>query len=67
MAEYSTTLIRAAKSKDKGVIEVEILERWQKLKVHRMSLVRCFEEEKMELLCREIELSTRINLKILPQ
>ena len=67
LAEYSTTLIRAAKSVDEGVIGVEILERWHRLKVHGMPLVRYLGEGKMELLCREIESSTGIKLKTLPR
>lgn len=35
---YANMLIRAAKLVDEEVIKVEALERWQKLKVHGMSL-----------------------------
>lgn len=66
LVEYSTTLIWAAKSVDEGVIRVIILERWHRLKEYRMLLVRYLGEEKMVLLCWEIELSIGINLKTLP-
>lgn len=64
--EHSNLLIRAAKSVDSGVIDVEAPERWQRLKVHGMSLVRYLREGKMELLYREIESSAGIKLKTLP-
>ena len=48
-------------------MEVEVLEHWQRLKVHGMSLDRYLGEEKMELLKREVELSTGIKLKALPR
>ena len=64
--DHSNMLIRAAKSVDKKVIGIEALERWQRLKVHGMSLARYLGEGKMELLCREIESSTGIQLKTLP-
>lgn len=60
---YSNTLIQVTKSVNKGVIKVEDLEQWQKLKVHKMSLLYYFRKEKMELLCYKIEFSTRIRLK----
>ncbi len=44
--EHSNVLIRAAKSIDEAVIGVEALERWQRLKVHGMSLARYFGEGK---------------------
>ena len=53
-------LIRAAKSVDKKVTSIEALERWQRLKVHRMSLAQYLGEVKIKLLCREIELSIEI-------
>lgn len=65
--DHSNALIRAAKSVDEGVIGVEALERWQRLKVHGMPLLRYFGEGKMELLCREIESSTGIKLKTTPR
>ena len=67
LGEYSTTLIRAAKSVDEGVVGVEKLERWHRLKVHGMPLMRYLGEGKMELLCREIESSTGIKLKTMPR
>ncbi len=63
----SNTLIRAAKTVDAAIVRVEILEHWQRLKVHGMSLDRCLGEGKMELLKREVESSTGIQLKALPR
>ena len=40
VGNHSNILIRAAKAVDAGVIGVEALERWQRLKVHGMSLAR---------------------------
>ena len=65
--DHSNMLIRAAKSVDEKVIGIEALERWQRLKVHGMSLARYLGEGKMELLRREIESSTGIQLKTLPR
>lgn len=65
--DHSNTLIRATKSVDEGVVGLEALERWQRLKVHGMSLARYLGEGKMDLLCREIESSTDIKLKTRPQ
>lgn len=67
VGNHSNILIRAAKAVDAGVIGVEALERWQRLKVHGMSLARYLGEGKMELLCREIESSTGIQLKTVPR
>ena len=67
ISEHSNTLIRAAKAVDGGVTGVEALERWQRLKVHGMSLARYLGEGKMEVLCREIESSTGIQLKTVPR
>lgn len=61
--DHSNMLIRIAKSVDKNVIGIKALERWQKLKVHRMSLAQYLREEKMELLCQEMESSTGIQLR----
>ncbi len=60
---YLTVLIRAAKSVDERVIEVEALERWYRLK----PLTRYLGEGKMELHYREIESSTGIRLKTTPR
>ena len=65
--DHSNMLIRAAKLIDEKVIGIEALERWQRLKVHGMSLARYLGDGKMELLRREIELSTGIQLKTMPQ
>ena len=51
LGDYLTTLIQAAKSVDKGVIRVEVLERWHRLKVHGMLLMRYLREGKIELFC----------------
>ena len=48
--DHSNMLIRAAKSIDEKVIGIEALERWQRLKVHGMSLARYLGDGKMELL-----------------
>ena len=63
----SNLLIRAAKTVDPAVVGVEILEHWQRLKVHGMPLERYLGEGKMELLKREVESSTGIQLKTLPR
>ena len=65
--QHSNNLIRAAKSVDEGVIGVEALERWHRLKVHGMPLLRYFGEGRMEVLSREIESSTGIKLKTTPR
>lgn len=60
-------LIRAEKTVDPAVVGVEVLEHWQCLKVHGMSLERYLGEGSMELLKREVESSTGIQLKSLPR
>ena len=65
--DHSNMLIRDAKSADEKVIGIEALERWQRLKMHGMSLARYLGEGKMELLRREIGSSTGIQLKTLPR
>lgn len=64
---HSNTLIRAAKSIDEGVIGVEALERWHRLKVHGMPLMRYLGEGRMEVLSWKIESSTGIKLKATPR
>lgn len=61
LKNYSIIFIRAAKSVDKAVIGVEALERWHRLKVHGMPLMRYYGEGKMELLCRKIKPFTGIH------
>ena len=61
----SNMLIRAAKSVDQAIIGVEVLEHWQRLKIHGMPLERYMNEGSMELLKREVESSTGIQLKTL--
>ena len=63
----SNLLIRAVKSVDPEVIGVEVLEHWQRLKVHGMPLERYLGEGKMELLKREVESATGIQLKTIPR
>ena len=60
-------LIRAAKTVDTAVIGAEALEHWQRLKVHGMPLGRYLGEGKMELLKREVESSTGVQLKTTPR
>ena len=48
------------------MIRIEILEHWQKLKVHKMPLERYLGERKMELLKREVESVAEIQLKTMP-
>ncbi len=64
--DYSNIFIRAAKLINEGVIGVEVLEQWHRLKVHGMLLMYYLGEGKMEVLCREIEFSTGIKLKTTP-
>ena len=64
---HSNLLIRAAKSVNNRVIRVEALKYWQRLKIHGMSLVRYIDKGKMEMHCREIELSAGIQLKARPR
>lgn len=59
-------LIRAAKSVDGKVIGIEVLEHWQRLQLHGMSLARYLRDRKMELLRQEIELAIEIPLKMVP-
>ena len=63
----SNLLIRAAKSVDDAVVGVEVLEQWQRLKVHGMPLDRYLGFGKMELLKREVESSTGVSLKATPR
>ena len=65
--QRSNLLIRAAKSVDPAVVGVEILEHWQRVKVHGMPLERYLGEGKMRLLRREVESATGIQLKTLPR
>lgn len=63
LKDYLTTLIQVAKLVDKRVIEVETLEHWHRLKVHRVPFMRYLEKGKIKLLCQKIGLFTRIRLK----
>ena len=46
----SNLLIRAAKSVDEVIVRVEVLEQWQRLKIHGMPLEKYLGPGKMELL-----------------
>ena len=63
----SNLLIRAVKAVDPAVVRIEILEHWQRLKVHGMPLERYLGEGKMELLKREVESAMGIQLKSVPR
>lgn len=66
MSNHSNIHIRATKAANVKVIRVEALECWQRLKIHRLSLTKYLEKEKIKLFCQEIELSTEIQLKTIP-
>ena len=63
----SNLLIQAAKSVDNAVVGVEVLEQWQRLKVHGIPLDRYIGLEKMELLKRKVESLTGVLLKATPR
>ena len=65
--QHSNMLIQAAKLINKRVIGIEALEKWYRLKIHGMPLLHYFGEGKMEILSREIESSSGIKLKTIPQ
>lgn len=67
LKDHSTVLILAEKSLDERVIEIEVLERWHRLKIHGMPLLQYFGKGKIELLCQEIESFMRIKLKTISQ
>lgn len=67
LPQRSNLLIRVAKSVDDSMVGVEIMEHWQSLKVHRMSLARYLGPDKMGLYKREVESSTGIALKAMPR
>ena len=67
LPQRSNLLIRAAKTVDDAVVGVEIFEQWQRLKVHEMSLDRYLGPGKLELLKKEVESSTGIQLKTMPR
>lgn len=56
----SNLLIQAVKGVDSAVVKIEILEYWQRLKVHGIPLERYLRERKMELLKRKVELAIEI-------
>lgn len=43
--------LKVAKVVNAGVMRIVALERWQRLKGHRMSLIRYFGKAKIEVLC----------------
>lgn len=49
---------------DAVIIRVEIIEHWQQLKVHEISLERYLGERKMELLKREVESQWLFNSRL---
>lgn len=67
LPQRSNLLIRAAKTVDDTIVGVEILEQWQRLRVHGISLERYLGPGKLELLRREVESSTGISLKTMPR
>lgn len=58
--------IWATKSIDKGVLGIKALEQWHRQKVHKIALMWYLREEKIEVLCQEIEFSIGIKLKTTP-
>lgn len=66
VSNHSNMLISVTKTVDLGVIGVEAIERWQKIKVHEMSLTRYLGKRKIEVLCCKIKSSTGIQLKMIP-
>ena len=59
----SNLSIRAVKAVDPAVVGIEVLQHWQRLKVHGMPLERYLGEGKMELLRREVESAMGIQFK----
>lgn len=49
------------------LIRVEIIEHWQYFKIYKMFLAKYLRPDKMELFKKEIEFSTKIALKAIPQ
>lgn len=64
--EYFDLLIKAIKSVDKRVIVVEVLKRWEWLKLYRMSLAEYLGKGKMKLFYQKIKFFTSIRLKTIP-
>lgn len=62
----SNLLIQTVKVVDPAVARIKILEYWQQLKLYGIPLGKYPRERKMELLRREVESATAIELKILP-
>ena len=67
LKDHTITLIWATKLVDKEVIGVEALERWHRLKIHGMPLMRYLGKGKIKLFYREIKSFTRIKLKTISQ
>lgn len=61
----SNVFIQASKTVDPAVVRAEILQHWQCLKVHRMSLETYPSKKSMTLLKWEVESSIGIQLKAL--
>lgn len=66
VANHLNILIKVTIIVNVGIIVVEALECWQRLKIYRISYMRYLEKRKMEVLCRKIELFMRIQLKTIP-
>ena len=54
--EHSNLLIRATKSVDERVIGIEALERWQRLKLHGISLAQYLEKGKWSCFAKKSSL-----------
>lgn len=67
LPNQSNLLIQVAKAVDDAVVGVEILEQWQRPKVHEISLGRYLEPGKMEPLKRKVQSLTSIPLKTMPR
>lgn len=65
--QLSNMHIWAAKTVYAAIVGMEVLEYWQHVKVHRLSLERYLGGGKIELLKQEIESLTGIQLKIFPR
>ena len=57
----------SSKDSRDAVVGVEILEQWQRLKVHGMLMERYLRPGKMDLLKKEVESLTGIPLKATPR
>ena len=67
LLQRSNLLIQAIKTIDDAVVRVEVLEQWQRFKIHEILLDRYLGSEKLEFLKREVEFLTGIQLKTMPR